>query len=136
MFVGDQTDGSPLLISSDQRSETAQAHSRGISQISNTTLEGEEAPARYRDLTDIYNACSFALTAVDPTTFEEAVKNEDWVAAIKEKMAAIYKNKTWELTTLPERRNAIGLEWVFKSKFNPNGTLLKKKVRVVAKGYV
>lgn len=30
---------------------------------------------------------------------------------------------------------AIGLKWVFKSKFNPDGSLLSKKARIVAKGY-
>lgn len=45
------------------------------------------------------------------------------------------KNHIWELTTLPEGKKAIGLKWVFKLKFNPNGTLLRKKARIMSKCY-
>lgn len=90
---------------------------------------------RYRNLPEIYSSCSFALTAVDPMTYEEAKMNLEWVDAMNKEMEAVCKNQTWELTTLHEGKKAIGLKWVFKSKFKPDGTLLKKKVRVVAKGY-
>lgn len=43
-------------------------------------------PARYENLSAIYNACSFALTAADPTSYEEAIKDEDWLAAMQEEM--------------------------------------------------
>lgn len=56
--------------------------------------------------------------------------------AMQEEMEAIHKNQTWKLTALPEGKRAIGLKWIFKSKFNSNGTLLRKKALVVAKGYV
>lgn len=97
--------------------------------------EDDNPPARYRNLTEIYDACSFALTAADPTSFDDAVKNEGWLTAMKEEMEAISRNNTWELSTLLEGKKAIGLKWVFKSKFNPDGTLLRKKARIIAKGY-
>ncbi|KAK9148869.1 hypothetical protein Scep_007626 [Stephania cephalantha] len=36
---------------------------------------------------------------------------------------------------LPEGKNAIGLKWVFKTKFAADGSILKHKARLVAKGY-
>lgn len=50
-------------------------------------------------------------------------------------MKAFHKNQTWKLTTLPEGKRAISLKWVFKLKFKPNGSLLRRKSCVVAKGY-
>lgn len=50
-------------------------------------------------------------------------------------MQAVQRNKTWEHSNLPEEKKAIGLKCVYKSKFNPDGSLLKKKARIVAKGY-
>ncbi|KAF3658360.1 putative phytosulfokine receptor 1-like [Capsicum annuum] len=44
-------------------------------------------------------------------------------------------NGTWEMVELPEEKNAIGLKWVFKSKFAMDGSLQKHKARLVAKRY-
>lgn len=88
-----------------------------------------------QNITKIYSSCSFALTAADPMSFKEGKMNSEWIIAMNEEMEAVHKNQTWELATLPPRKRAIGLKWVFKSKFKPNGSLLRKKARVVAKGY-
>ncbi|GJT61189.1 ribonuclease H-like domain, reverse transcriptase, RNA-dependent DNA polymerase [Tanacetum coccineum] len=41
-----------------------------------------------------------------------------------------------ELTTLPKGHKAIGLKWVFKTKKDANGNIIKHKARLVAKGYI
>ena len=53
----------------------------------------------------------------DPTTFDEAVKKEEWRKAMKEEIKSIEKNETWELMDLPKEKKVIGLKWVFKTKF-------------------
>nr|GEY18600.1 ribonuclease H-like domain, reverse transcriptase, RNA-dependent DNA polymerase [Tanacetum cinerariifolium] len=40
------------------------------------------------------------------------------------------------VTTLPKGHNAIGLKWVFKTKRDANGNIVKHKARLVAKGYI
>ncbi|KAL0351158.1 UNVERIFIED_CONTAM: Retrovirus-related Pol polyprotein from transposon RE1 [Sesamum radiatum] len=50
-------------------------------------------------------------------------------------LTALEKNHTWELTTLPEGKRAIGSKWVYKVKLNPDGTVERYKARLVAKGY-
>lgn len=75
------------------------------------------------------------LTEVDPITFEEAVKSKKWRDAMNAEIEAIERNKTWDLTILPEGVKTIGVKWVFKTKLNENGEIDKYKARIVAKGY-
>nr|GFC43140.1 ribonuclease H-like domain, reverse transcriptase, RNA-dependent DNA polymerase [Tanacetum cinerariifolium] len=49
---------------------------------------------------------------------------------------SINKNNTWILTTLPVNQKAIRLKWVFKTKRDAKGNIIKYKERLVAKGYV
>ena len=54
---------------------------------------------------------------------------------MKEEIGAIEKNRTWELVDLPQGKNAIGLKWIFKTKYHADGSIQKYKVRLVVKGY-
>lgn len=54
---------------------------------------------------------------------------------MKEEMEAIEKNSTWELVDAPEGKKLIGLKWVYRTKYNSNGSIQKHKARLVAKGY-
>ncbi|XP_039118268.1 uncharacterized protein LOC120254187 [Dioscorea cayenensis subsp. rotundata] len=90
---------------------------------------------RYRLLTNVNEECFFAFAASDPTNYATASKFKEWDQAMKEEIHFIIKNNTWELTTLPKRKQAVCLKWVFKSKYNADGTLNKRKARLVAKGY-
>ncbi|GJS21640.1 ribonuclease H-like domain, reverse transcriptase, RNA-dependent DNA polymerase [Tanacetum coccineum] len=55
---------------------------------------------------------------------------------MKVELDSINRNNTWELTTLPRGHKAIGLKWVFKTKKDANGNIIKHKARLVAKGYI
>ena len=95
----------------------------------------DSPPRRVRSLADIYASNDFACLAIEPTCFEVATINEDWMRAMKEELEAIEKNKTWRLVELPDGKDAIGLKWIYKSKFNADCTLKKNKARLVVKGY-
>ncbi|RDX96269.1 hypothetical protein CR513_21093, partial [Mucuna pruriens] len=60
-----------------------------------------------------------------PTSVQEALKDENWVQAMKEEMKALKKNSTWEIVNRPKDKR------VCKSI----GTLERYKARLVAKGY-
>jgi len=53
-----------------------------------------------------------------------------------EEINAIEKNHTWELVALAERKKTIDVKWIFKVKLNPNGSVLKHKARLVARGFL
>ncbi|KAL0447521.1 UNVERIFIED_CONTAM: Retrovirus-related Pol polyprotein from transposon RE2 [Sesamum latifolium] len=54
---------------------------------------------------------------------------------MEKEIYALENNETWELTTLPPDKRAIGSKWVFKLKMNPDGSVERYKTRLVAKGY-
>ncbi|KAG8480142.1 hypothetical protein CXB51_024952 [Gossypium anomalum] len=49
-------------------------------------------------------------------------------------MNMIQKNQTWDLVDRPEKK-VIGVRWVFRAKFNADGSLNKHKAKLVVKGY-
>ena len=50
-------------------------------------------------------------------------------------MKALEKNKTWNVTTLPDGKKTIGCKWVFTLKYNSDGSIERYKARLVAKGF-
>ena len=48
---------------------------------------------------------------------------------------ALENNKTWSMVPLPPGQRPIGCKWVFKIKYNSDGTIARHKARLVAKGF-
>ncbi|GAU15733.1 hypothetical protein TSUD_235460 [Trifolium subterraneum] len=71
----------------------------------------------------------------DPETYEEASKSQKWKQAMDVEIEAIEANNTWELSDLPKGAKAIGVKWVYKTKYNEIGQVDKYKARLVVKGY-
>lgn len=87
---------------------------------------------KYRSLQEIYDV---AFSAIEPQYFKDAVKEKIWQDAMDEEVKVIKKNKTWELVDRPKSKDIIGLKWIFKTKFNQDGSIQKHKAHLVAKGY-
>ncbi|GJR95477.1 ribonuclease H-like domain, reverse transcriptase, RNA-dependent DNA polymerase, partial [Tanacetum coccineum] len=88
-------------------------------------------------LSDLYENTEELLLAEDePKNYKEASSDQKWIEAMKVELDSINRNNTWELTTLPKGHKAIGLKWVFKTKKDANGNIIKHKARLVAKGYI
>lgn len=58
------------------------------------------------------------------------------MTAMKEEMNSIESRNTWKLCDLPRNQQTTGLKWVYKSKQDSSGKVIKHKARLVAKGYV
>ncbi|GMI75369.1 cysteine-rich RLK (RECEPTOR-like protein kinase) 8 [Hibiscus trionum] len=54
---------------------------------------------------------------------------------MEEKINAIEKNKTWQLSTLLEGYKPISVKWIFKTKKSATGEVERYKARLVVKGY-
>jgi hypothetical protein len=72
---------------------------------------------------------------VEPTCFEQAVRNPKWNNAMDEEIAALDANATWELVASLEDKKVIRCKWVYKIKHNADGYVSRYKTKLVARGY-
>ncbi|KAG8491216.1 hypothetical protein CXB51_014346 [Gossypium anomalum] len=94
----------------------------------------DDLPVRdTRSIADIYQRCNVAI--VEPPNYEEAARDMNWKRAMEAELDMIQKNQTWDLVKRPEKKKVIGVRWVFRAKFNADGSLNKHKARLVVKGY-
>ena len=77
----------------------------------------------------------YMMVESDPKTYEYAAHDPRWKKSMKEEFSLLQKNNTWELVDLPPGRKLVQCKWVFKTKFAVDGSLLKYKAILVAKGY-
>lgn len=77
---------------------------------------------------------SYVTENKDPIHFKQAVVDEGWVEAMNTELAALELNQTWTLTTLPPNKKAIGCKWIYKTKYKADGTMDRKKARLVILG--
>ncbi|KAJ4707148.1 Retrovirus-related Pol polyprotein from transposon TNT 1-94 [Melia azedarach] len=84
-------------------------------------------------LSDVYARCNVAV--IDPSNFSEASNYEEWNVAMRDEIVVIEKNKTWELVDRPLHKQVVGVKWVYRTKFNADGSIHKHKARLVVKGY-
>ena len=75
----------------------------------------------------------------EPQNYQDAINDPiygtGWELAIKEEYESLMKNGAWELVELPPRKNLVTCKWVFKSRHNANGNVVRFKARLVARGF-
>jgi hypothetical protein len=77
----------------------------------------------------------------DPRSFEEAMRGSDagkWKEAMKREMESFEEKKVFrveKLGNLPKAVNIVDGKWVFKVKYNPDGSVERYKARYVARGF-
>ncbi|CAL1391749.1 unnamed protein product [Linum trigynum] len=82
--------------------------------------------------------CAFlaSITKLDePRHFSEAVQYEYWRVAMQKEIDALVANGTWTLEPLPPGKRLIDSKWVYKIKYQPDGSIERFKARLVAKGF-
>lgn len=70
-----------------------------------------------------------------PTSISEALHDNDWKFAMIEEYNALIHNRTRTLVLFHRSQKVLGSKWVFKVKYNPDGSVSRFKARLVAKGY-
>ncbi|KAG8486018.1 hypothetical protein CXB51_019401 [Gossypium anomalum] len=85
----------------------------------------DDLPVRgTRSIADVYQRCNVAI--VEPSSYEKAARDMNWKKAMEAEMDMIQKNQTWDLVERLEKK-VIGVRWVFRAKFNADGSLNKHK---------
>ncbi|KAH9677665.1 retrovirus-related pol polyprotein from transposon RE1 [Citrus sinensis] len=80
----------------------------------------------------IYTA---VLTHKEPDTVQEALNDSKWLQAMREEYDALIKNNTWTLVPRQADQHVVGNKWVYRIKYNTDGSVAKYKARLVAKGF-
>nr|GEZ09224.1 retrovirus-related Pol polyprotein from transposon TNT 1-94 [Tanacetum cinerariifolium] len=83
------------------------------------------------------NSCLFSclLSSIEPANVAEALKDADWVSAMKEELDQFARLKVWRLVPRPEGKSVIKTKWIFKNKKDESSLVIRNKARLVAVGY-
>ncbi|KAI3746178.1 hypothetical protein L6452_08601 [Arctium lappa] len=79
------------------------------------------------------NLHSTSISSV-PRSHLQALQDPNWHKAMNEEYNALITNGTWVLVPRPPDANVVRSMWLFKRKFNADGSLSRYKVRLVATG--
>ncbi|CAN1785707.1 Retrovirus-related Pol polyprotein from transposon TNT 1-94 [Linum perenne] len=120
-----------------QGSRTNGSDSQMCAQVcSNTVYHPLSSVLCYDKLKPAYKKFVLSISAErEPTHFAEAVKHPKWKQAMDAELQALEMNHTWKLEELPKGKKAIGCKWVYRIKYNSDGSVERYKARLVAKGY-
>ncbi|GKD69240.1 ribonuclease H-like domain-containing protein, partial [Tanacetum coccineum] len=73
--------------------------------------------------------------SVEPTCYEEAILDSNWIDTMNVEIEALNEKHTWEITDLPHNRKAIRNKWIYKIKYKSSGDINRYKARLVVKGF-
>ena len=75
----------------------------------------------------------------EPYTYRQAladpVEGQLWAKAAADEVDSLLLNNTWQEADLPPGRKALSTRWVFKRKLGPDGSVIRHKGRLVARGF-
>ena len=81
--------------------------------------------------------CMYALTVshAEPKNIKDAMTHDNWIESMQEEFDQFKRLEVWELVERPDGVYVIGLKWIWKNKLDAEGNVIRKKSRLVAKGY-
>ena len=60
---------------------------------------------------------------IEPRNYQEAISQQCWHDAMRDEIAALKLNNTWEIVDTPANVKPIGCKWVYKIKRNSDGSV-------------
>ena len=90
----------------------------------------------YQNLSTSHLAYLTAISSVhEPKNFHEANSQPMWRKSMDDELKALEETNTWNIVHLPPGKHVVGCRWVYRFKFNPDGSIERPKSRVVAQGF-
>jgi hypothetical protein len=86
----------------------------------------------------VYSDFAMPLFDDDPVSRSQALSSpfaEQWIEAEIDELQSIQEMGVWTLVDLKPGMHVLGSRFVYKTKRNPDGTVQKHKVRLVAQGF-
>lgn len=71
----------------------------------------------------------------EPLHVREALARSEWKKAMDSEFRALMSNQTWILVPNQGQENIIDSKWVFKTKYKADGSIERRKARLVARGF-
>ena len=68
------------------------------------------------------------------TAKEYASEPSSYHDAMRGPVKSLLRNGTWDIVDQPKNVKPIGSQWVFKNKLAPDGSIARRKSRLVARG--
>lgn len=69
-----------------------------------------------------------------PSNPKSTLLDQNWNSAMTNEFNALLKQNTWDLVPRPRDTNIIGCDWIFRHKFNYDGSLERYKAHLVVNG--
>ncbi|XP_076546329.1 uncharacterized protein LOC143305686 [Osmia lignaria lignaria] len=116
--------GRPRKLFHPRAGETAQ----GNDDVRNDGKSSEDASTR--------DEIEIACTAEIPVKYAmSGDERDEWRLAMAEEVRAIVKNNAWDVVDRSTCRLTVGGRFVLRNKYNPDGSLQRRKARLVAQGF-
>jgi hypothetical protein len=80
-------------------------------------------------------SATLALTLSPVPSVRAALIDPNWRCAMEEEFVPLIANNTWDLVPRPVGSNVVIVKWIFKHKFNSDGSLKRYKARWVLRGF-
>ncbi|GKE78004.1 retrovirus-related pol polyprotein from transposon TNT 1-94 [Tanacetum coccineum] len=129
-----------LAMASNPSRTTDKFAERGVPYFVTPTLPSHNPVANSVSVAPLHSEFQCFLTILlaqshsTPTNFKEALLDPEWCEAMNAELKSLEQNGTWELTTLPQGKKVIGSHWIYKIKLKADGSLERKKARLVVQG--
>jgi histone deacetylase 1/2 len=153
--VGDTsepTDDNNLIDSSGETENPPEAIGReSVEEISQTFSENNSPPQqnitnthwmRTRGKAGIYKPKLpyIGLTEAskedkEPENVREALDRPEWLTTMDKEYKTLMDNRTWTLVPFQGQENIIDSKWIYKTKYKADGTIERRKARLVARGF-
>ncbi|GJV42892.1 ribonuclease H-like domain-containing protein [Tanacetum coccineum] len=127
----------PTLAQTQSHAQTVDSHT--TIPINNSSQTMSTHPMVTRAKAGIFKPlermnCHVTTTSPLPRSHVHALRDPNWKEAMLDEYNALITNGTWVLVPRPANVNVVRSMWLFKHKFNADGSLSRYKARLVANG--
>jgi hypothetical protein len=82
-----------------------------------------------------FNLSALVHISSIPTNYRTALKDPNWLNAMREEFNALMNQNTWTLVPRPAGVNVVAGKWIYRHKYNSDGSLARYKARWVVRGF-
>ena len=75
------------------------------------------------------------LVHKEPDSVDEALQDTNWFTVMKNEYDALIENRTWSFVPRTENQKIVGNKWMYRIKYNTDGSVAKYMARLVAKRF-